>query len=255
MDKAKNLLPTSKTLLAASGIVCGAVSAYVIYKLVKKDYEKPDETYPDPSVSITLTAATPTTSSSDRQLGGTEHTDFSDWPETQVSESGTKVLVLGLEKAGKSCLLAALSSEEETKAYEPTQGFNVICMSTQSAPRLDIMEVGGSEKYKEYWEYFVKDICILMYVVDSSDEAKIPEASDALFHVLQMRQLENVPVIIVFTKSDDEHALSFENMKMHFEVDRFRNRSFQYSSVQVRSGGAPITKGVQELNETIQSLQ
>ena len=53
--------------------------------------------------------------------------------------SGKKVLVLGLDKSGKSCLLAALTNEETQKPYQPTLGFNVVCI-TNIGERLDIME-------------------------------------------------------------------------------------------------------------------
>ena len=53
--------------------------------------------------------------------------------------SGKKVLVLGLEKSGKSCILAALLNDQAQKEYQPTLGFNAVCI-TNIDKRLDIME-------------------------------------------------------------------------------------------------------------------
>ena len=65
-----------------------------------------------------------------------ENTDDSG---TYSQSQGKKVLVLGLEKSGKSCLLAAMSNEDTRKPYQPTRGFNVVCLTNIGA-RLDIME-------------------------------------------------------------------------------------------------------------------
>ena len=59
--------------------------------------------------------------------------------EVSVQGSGKKVLVLGLEKSGKSCLLAAMTHDETEKQYQPTLGFNVVCI-TNIGERLNIME-------------------------------------------------------------------------------------------------------------------
>lgn len=59
--------------------------------------------------------------------------------EINVQQQGTKVLVLGLEKSGKTCLLAAMTNEENERQYQPTLGFNIVCI-TNIGERLDIME-------------------------------------------------------------------------------------------------------------------
>lgn len=56
--------------------------------------------------------------------------------ETAGEASEKKVLVLGLEGAGKSSLLAALAQHDsptttEREATKPTEGFHVVCVSTE----------------------------------------------------------------------------------------------------------------------------
>ena len=41
-----------------------------------------------------------------------------------------KVLVLGLEGAGKTCILAALGKQDHPHKSKPTEGFNVMCVQT-----------------------------------------------------------------------------------------------------------------------------
>lgn len=53
---------------------------------------------------------------------------FLDERTSEISEK--KVLVLGLESAGKSTFLAALAQHEQ-EATTPTEGFHVVCVSTE----------------------------------------------------------------------------------------------------------------------------
>ena len=57
-----------------------------------------------------------------------------DEPEEKISAqigAEKKVLVLGLERSGKTCLLSALSHEEPFELeYKSTQGFNVVCITS-----------------------------------------------------------------------------------------------------------------------------
>ena len=57
--------------------------------------------------------------------------------------------MLGLQKCGKTCLLAALTHEEDERPYSPTKGFNVVCI-TNLEQRLNIME----SKYKQKGSIF-----------------------------------------------------------------------------------------------------
>lgn len=59
----------------------------------------------------------------------------SDESDEEGSFSEKKVLVLGLEGAGKTVFLSALSQPESTShrvQTKPTEGFNVVCLSTDS---------------------------------------------------------------------------------------------------------------------------
>ena len=49
----------------------------------------------------------------------------------QIEESPEKkVLMLGLDGAGKSCILAALGKQDHPHKSKPTEGFNVMCVQT-----------------------------------------------------------------------------------------------------------------------------
>ncbi|ELU13725.1 hypothetical protein CAPTEDRAFT_150697 [Capitella teleta] len=120
-----------------------------------------------------------------------------------------KVLMLGLDGAGKSSLLQGLSSErgDNRQAPQATHGSNVLCLDKENPP-LTIWEIGGAESMRKYWNNFVQDTCILLYVVDACDELRLPESYLELHKLLGDDRLKGVPIIIIANKQDIEGALS-----------------------------------------------
>lgn len=63
-----------------------------------------------------------------------------------------------------------------------------------------MLAVGGSNATRKYWSSFIQDTCILMYVVDSADEKRLPEAFSELHRILGDERLSSIPIVIVANK-------------------------------------------------------
>jgi ADP-ribosylation factor-like protein 3 len=66
-----------------------------------------------------------------------------------------KLLILGLDNAGKTTLLRNLS-QEEPKEEEPTKGFNVKNL-VHDTFSLNVWDIGGQETYRQYWPYYYEN--------------------------------------------------------------------------------------------------
>lgn len=66
-----------------------------------------------------------------------------------------RILVLGLDNAGKSTILARLS-EEEIATIRPTQGFVVKSLKHDNI-RLNVWDVGGQKSIRPYWRNYFAD--------------------------------------------------------------------------------------------------
>ena len=111
--------------------------------------------------------------------------------------------------------------------------------------------VGGSDKYRPHWSKFVKDTVLLLYLIDSSDAASLQSSLDALYIILQVKELDGAEVIIVFTKTDNELDGFVDETMRELNSGRFGRTGFLYTGVQVQSGGAPSTKGIIELQQRL----
>lgn len=67
-----------------------------------------------------------------------------------------KILVLGLDNAGKTTLLKHLSHEEPSNT-EPTYGFNVKTV-VQDTLKLNIWDIGGQKVIRQYWENYYDNV-------------------------------------------------------------------------------------------------
>jgi ADP-ribosylation factor-like protein 3 len=68
------------------------------------------------------------------------------------SGKDAKILILGLDNAGKTTILKNLSQEEVTST-EPTKGFNVKTLS-HDAFKLNVWDLGGQKEIRDFWTYY-----------------------------------------------------------------------------------------------------
>jgi len=66
-----------------------------------------------------------------------------------------KILILGLDNAGKTTILHSLS-QEEVEITEPTKGFNVKTVINKDF-KLNVWDLGGQQEIRKYWEHFYKE--------------------------------------------------------------------------------------------------
>lgn len=72
------------------------------------------------------------------------------------SDKEAKILVLGLDNAGKTTLLKHISNEELTST-EPTKGFNVKTLMQENF-KLNMWDLGGQKEIRQYWTYYYEKV-------------------------------------------------------------------------------------------------
>ena len=98
------------------------------------------------------------------------------------TDKDARILVLGLDNAGKTTILKKLSNEE-IKQIQPTQGFNVKSM-VQEGFKLNVWDIGGQLAIRKYWENYFDATDALVYVVDSADTKRLGECNEVLASLL-----------------------------------------------------------------------
>lgn len=75
-----------------------------------------------------------------------------------------RILVLGLDNAGKTTILKKLSDEDIT-SITPTQGFNIKSLKHDGF-KLNVWDIGGQKAIRAYWRNYYEQTDAIIYVID-----------------------------------------------------------------------------------------
>ncbi|KAL4463400.1 hypothetical protein ABPG72_011612 [Tetrahymena utriculariae] len=96
-----------------------------------------------------------------------------------------RLLVLGLDNAGKTTILKSLSNED-ISTIKPTHGFNIKYLSHDGC-KLNVSDVGGQKALRDYWDNYFEGTDALAYVIDSCDTKRLRESGQELEKLLEVR--------------------------------------------------------------------
>ena len=154
-----------------------------------------------------------------------------------------RILILGLDNAGKTTILKKLASEEEGAGAPegPTQGFNIKTLSLEGRSA-KLCDLGGQRSLREYWQDYYQNTDCLMYVVDSSDQRRLEEAHESFKDVLA--GVPNVPVLVFANKQDLATAKDPSVVAEVLELIDCRDRKWQIQGCSAKTGDG-LEAGVQ----------
>ncbi|XP_071948225.1 ADP-ribosylation factor-like protein 3 [Antedon mediterranea] len=150
-----------------------------------------------------------------------------------------KVLLLGLDNAGKTTILKALAGEDYTK-ITPTQGFNIKSVNTKKW-KLNVWDIGGQRKIRPYWKNYFDNINVLIYVVDSADTPRMEEAGFELNELISEEKLAGVPVLVFANKQDLPLAKKASDVSKTLLLTDIRDRQWQ-----IQACSAHTTEGLEK---------
>ncbi|CAF0932350.1 unnamed protein product [Rotaria sordida] len=164
-----------------------------------------------------------------------------------------RILLLGLDNAGKTTLLKVLASEDISQ-ITPTQGFNI--KSVQSTGfKLNVWDIGGQRKIRPYWRNYFENTDVLIYVIDSSDRKRFDETNQELSELLEEEKLHDVPLLVFANKQDLLNAAKASDITDGLSLHQIRDRPWQiqgcsaYTKEGVKEGLEWISKTVTTKNK------
>ena len=117
-----------------------------------------------------------------------------------------RILMLGLDSAGKTALLYQLKYKKEVKTI-PTISFNVETVDYKGK-NLTIWDIGGQDKLRSLWNHYYQNTDGIIFVVDSKDEGRIEEASKEIKKLVNEEALKKSPILIFANKQDLKESLA-----------------------------------------------
>eukprot|EP01112_Ceratiomyxa_fruticulosa_P021167 TRINITY_DN737_c0_g2_i1.p1 TRINITY_DN737_c0_g2~~TRINITY_DN737_c0_g2_i1.p1 ORF type:complete len:187 (-),score=54.05 TRINITY_DN737_c0_g2_i1:59-619(-) len=130
--------------------------------------------------------------------------------------SSLKVLMLGLDNSGKTTALNSLMKREGVETKKSV-GYNVDEIKFKKHV-FEVYDVAGEEKVRQLWRHYFDNKQALIFVVDSSDRERIPEASRELSQLLSQPDLAHIPLLVLANKKDLPGALKGDELSAALEL-------------------------------------
>jgi ADP-ribosylation factor protein 1 len=142
-----------------------------------------------------------------------------------------KILMQGLDAAGKTTLLYKIFKGRNIETTIPTIGFNVETAADDTSVVLwNTWDVGGRDKIRPLWRHYYQNTAACVFVVDSNDRERIDQAGEELRKMLGEEELQGVPLLVLANKQDLPLCMSLDEITaalgLHLYAGRRKWRVF-----------------------------
>ncbi|CAH9141257.1 unnamed protein product [Cuscuta epithymum] len=161
--------------------------------------------------------------------------------EYAFSKTEFHVLILGIDKAGKTTLLEKLKSQFlniealPPDRIVPTVGLNIGRVEVSNS-KLVFWDLGGQPGLRSIWEKYYEEAHAVLFVVDAACPSRFEDAKSALEKVLRHEELQGAPLLIVANKQDLAEAVSVEELDRYLDLKKLDERVYNYQAVSAYEG-------------------
>ncbi|XP_052776313.1 E3 ubiquitin-protein ligase TRIM23-like [Mya arenaria] len=160
-----------------------------------------------------------------------------------------RVVILGLDDAGKTSLLFKMKNNEFITTI-PTIGFNVETVEYKNV-KLTIWDVGGQHKIRPLWKHYYFNTQAVIFVIDSHNTERLDESHNALVKLVQEKELKDASLLIFANKQDLQPCVSIEELTEKFGLFKLCcNRSWHIQACDTNMGTG-LQEGLEWLSRQI----
>jgi len=180
---------------------------------------------------------------------------FSKVLEKLVGKKEMRILMVGLDAAGKTTILYKLKLGEVVTTI-PTIGFNVETVEYKSIS-FTVWDVGGQDKIRPLWRHYYQNTQGIIFVVDSNDRERIDDsagsentAKEELHRMLAEDELRDAVLLVFANKQDLPNAMSVNEITERLGLNALRNRKW-YIQATCATTGDGLYEGLDWLSNTL----
>ncbi|KAH6563968.1 hypothetical protein BASA50_003758 [Batrachochytrium salamandrivorans] len=154
----------------------------------------------------------------------------------KAKEKETRILMLGLDNAGKTTILKRINGED-ISTISPTLGFNIQTIEHKGY-KLNIWDVGGQKSIRSYWRNYFEQTDGLVWVVDSADRPdRMEDCKRELKELLKEERLAGASLLIFANKQDLSTALTFKEIAEMLDLNSILTHHWHIEGCSAVTGG------------------
>ncbi|XP_070693364.1 ADP-ribosylation factor-like protein 13A [Pempheris klunzingeri] len=134
------------------------------------------------------------------------------------------ILVVGLDKAGKTSSIRGMLRVPHGVEAGPTQG----CIRNELRVEnylVSLLDVGGSAESRGAWRDIYGEAHGIIFVVDSGDRQRIKEVKEVLADLLRQPRVAGKPILVLANKQDKMNALLGSELIEILSLEKLVNQS------------------------------
>ena len=161
-----------------------------------------------------------------------------------------KILILGLDSAGKTTLSKYMRLGSFDSKTLPTIGQNIDTFKLDDW-LITAIDVAGQKNFRFLWEAHYHGTSAIIFVIDAADFERLPEAKEILrAHVFNNPHLEKVPILIIANKQDLPGAIDAPLLIQLLDLHKqFIDRTFAIFDCSILYGHGVVESFMWLVNE------
>ncbi|CAI8048393.1 ADP-ribosylation factor-like protein 2 [Geodia barretti] len=165
-------------------------------------------------------------------------------------EKDCRILMLGLDNAGKTTIVKKFLGEDIT-TISPTFGFNIKTVEHKGL-NLNIWDVGGQRSLRSYWRNYFEETDGVVWVVDSADRRRLEDCRVELHTLLVQERLAGASLLVFANKQDLPGAMTAEEIRKVLQLDSIETHHWMIVPCSAVTGDQ-LLEGVNWLTSDISS--
>ena len=154
------------------------------------------------------------------------------------SRSNFKIIILGIQNAGKTTILYRLSLGQLVQTT-PTIGSNVEEISYNNV-KLQAWDLGGQESTRTVWDVYFVNTDAIIYVIDTH-ETNYEESKKQFYKLLENEALKNTVILIYANKQDLQGAKGVNEIMQIYEFDKIKDHIWHIQPCSAQTGEGLVT--------------
>ncbi len=150
------------------------------------------------------------------------------------SNDNFKIVILGLQNAGKTTILYRLSLGQLVST-QPTIGSNVEEISHNNV-KFQAWDLGGQESMRSVWDVYYISTDAIIFVIDSADTSNYEESKTQLLKLLQNEDLKSVVLLIFANKQDLDSVKPADELVKIYGLDQVKNHLWHMQPCSAKTG-------------------